>query len=634
MSSPDKKSGFINSKYLNAATAVLVVLAVLLVCILMFNPSILGITSAGSHPEYEDEIFDQSMITSISIDISEENWAAILANPTAEEFYQANVTINGETFYAVGIRTKGMTSLSQVASSDSDRYSFKIKADKYVDGQTFFGLEEFVINNMYQDPSYMKEYLSYDMMDYIGVPTPLYNYAEITINGEYWGLYLAIEAVEEDFALRVYGSDYGQLYKPESMNGGGGGGNGGGERPDGGEMPDFENMDFGNMAAGDMTGMQDFGGFDPTAAGTTDAAADGTANTTTTTTTRQNPFGDGTTFAEGEMPTTGGGDMGGGGMGGGGGSFGGTGGGADLVYTDDEISSYSQIFDNAVFGNAQNSDFKRVITALKYLNAGEELETYVDVDGTLRYFAANTMLVNLDSYVSSLKHNYYLYEKNGQIVILPWDFNLAFGAFQSGSASSTINFPIDTPVSGVSLEERPLIGVLLADEEYMELYHSYLQEIVDGYFTSGYYDAKITELDALINESVKNDPTSFYTHDEYVTAVAALYVWGDLRAESVQGQLDGTVPSTDEAQSANPDALIDTSALNMNDLGGMNNMGRAEGRSERTTTTTDATQTAGTTATDAATATADAAAGQAPGMTQSADTNQFGGGRTRGAAPF
>ncbi len=532
MSASDKKDGFINSKYLNIVTAVFVVLAVLLVCVLMYNPGLIGIQSAGAHPDYEDKIFDRSMITSINIDMSEENWTAMLENPLAEEFYMANITLNGETFYSVGIRTKGMTSLSQVAGSDSDRYSFKLKADKYVDGQTFFGLEEFVINNMYQDPSYMKEYLSYDMMTYMGVTSPLFNFAEITINNESWGLYLAIEVMEEDFATRVYGSSFGQLYKPETMNMGGG--NFGGEMPgrDGQMMPLRDRQDF------------------PAPGGTAmEIAADDT-------------------FAEEDRAVIAAAMAEAGNMRQ---NFGGTeaGGGADLIYTDDNVSSYSQIFENAVFSNVKNSDFNRVITALKYLNAGEELETYVDVDHTLRYFAVNTAVVNLDSYVSSMKHNYYLYEKNGQITILPWDYNLAFGAFQSGTASSTVNFPVDTPVSGVSMEDRPLIGVLLAEEEYTDLYHEYLQEIVDGYFNSGYYDSKITELDALIGDSVKNDRTAFFNYDEYAAAVEALRIFGELRAESIQGQLDGTVPSTTEGQTADPESLVDASALNMSALGGM-----------------------------------------------------------------
>ena len=590
MNASDGKDGFINSKHLNIVTAVLVVFAVLLVCVLMMNPNLLGIQSASGSPAYEEKLFNQSMVTVINIEISNEDWESILKNPLDEEYYRANVTINGETFYAVGIRTKGMTSLSQVASSDSDRYSFKISADKYVDGQSFFGLDKFVINNMYQDPTYMKEYLSYDMLTYIGVPTPLFSFVDVSINGEHKGLYLAVEAMEEDFAARVYGSDYGQLYKPESM-----GGRGGGER----RIGDFQRQE--GMVEGDMrmSGMTDAGMTD---AGMTDAgmtAFPGMAPNVRNTRNMTNM--DGVNFPDMVPADTG--NMQGinfvmnpQGIGGPGG-FGGVGGGADLVYTNDEISGYSQIFENAVFSNVRNSDFKRVIKALKYLNAGEELETYVDVNSTLRYFAANTALVNLDSYVSSLKHNYYLYEKNGQITILPWDFNLAFGAFQGGgmaaapstteanavagafqgtSSSSSVNFPIDTPVSGVDLSDRPLIGVLLEEEEYMELYHSYLQEIVDGYFKSGHYDESITQLDALIGEYVKNDPTAFYTYEEHQKAVKALRLFGELRAESIEGQLNGTVPSTNESQRSNPNALIDSSSLNMNDMGGMGNMGRAE----------------------------------------------------------
>ena len=561
MSASDKKNGFINSKYLNAATAVFVVFAVLLVCVLMFCPGAFGIRSADSHPDYEDKIFDQSMITSINIEISDEEWAAILENPTAEEYRRCNVTINGKTFYSVGIRTKGMTSLSQVANSDSDRYSFKLKADQYIQGQNFFGLEEFVINNMHQDPTYMKEYLSYDMMSYIGVPTPLFNFAEITMNGDPFGLYLAIEVMEEEFAMRVYGSDYGQLYKPESMGNIGGG-----------------------IRVGENAGMQMPGNMAPVPGRQNDETAGAFPlinpgdeigfEREERENMRQNPGGGVVFPGEGANVGENGGNI----QFGGNGAFGRFGAtGADLIYMDDNISNYSQIFDNAVFKTAHDSDFKRVVTALKYLNAGEDLEKYVDTDGTLRYFAANTVLVNLDSYVGSLKHNYYLYEKNGQISILPWDLNLAFGGFQGGTSSSSVNFPIDTPVTGVNLEERPLIGVLLADDAYREQYHVFLQEIINGYFNSGYYDETITRLNLMIQNSVRNDPNAFYTYEEYETAVETLRLFGELRAASIQGQLDGTIPSTYEGQQADPNALIDASDLNM-DMGGMRNMGAMGGR--------------------------------------------------------
>ena len=79
----------------------------------------------------------------------------------------------------------------------------------------------------------MKDYLTYQMMASFGVDSPLCSYVYLTVNGEDWGLYLAVEGVEEAFLERNYGSDYGELYKPDSMSMGGGM-----EVPDDFELPE------------------------------------------------------------------------------------------------------------------------------------------------------------------------------------------------------------------------------------------------------------------------------------------------------------------------------------------------------------------------------------------------------------
>lgn len=195
------------------------------------------------------------------------------------------------------------------------------------------------------------------------------------------------------------------------------------------------------------------------------------------------------------------------------------------------------------------------------------MEKYVDVDAVLRYIAANTVLVNLDSYFSNMQHNYYLYEEDGQITMLPWDYNLSFAGFQSGSATSAVNFPIDTPVSGIDLEDRPIIAKLFEKEEYLERYHQILQSIITGYFDSGLYSSTINEIDSKISSYVENDVSAFYTYDEYKTGVENLKEFGLLRAKSIQGQLDGTIPSTTAGQEADSSTLIDASSVNLTAMG-------------------------------------------------------------------
>ena len=100
---------------------------------------------------------------------------------------------------------------------------------------------------------------------------------------------------------------------------------------------------------------------------------------------------------------------------------------------------------------------------------------------------------------------------------------------------------------------------LLEEESYLAQYHAYIQEIVTGWMSTA--EEKIDALDALIGEYVKNDATAFYTYEEYQTGLTALRAYIGLRAQSLTGQLEGTIPATSQGQEADPASLIDASGL-------------------------------------------------------------------------
>lgn len=499
----------IDSKRLTLFAAVSIAAAVL-ICVLLAvvagSPAA-ETFSVSSEPLYAEKIFGADIIT-IDINADEAEWQQMLDSAMSEQYIMVDMAVNGKKFSNVGIRPKGNNSLQQVASSDSDRYSFKIKFDEYADGQTCFGLDMLVLNDMLGDATCMKEYTTFDMMREMGIETPYFGYAMITLNGEDWGLYFALEAYSDSYKQRVSGDESGNLYNVKSSSGG-----------NFGHDTDMENP----------TERQD------------KKISENSESTQTR------------SFGRGGM----------GGMGG----MGASSSGGSLVYTDDESSSYSAIFGNAVGNGSDEEDYPKVIAALKALNEGENIEDYFDVDEILRYLAVHTVVVNLDSYSSGMAQNYYIYEHDGILQILPWDYNYAWGAFQSGSSSSVVNFPIDTPVSGVDMSERPLIAKLFENEEYFDLYHKYLSELMENYFESGNFDKKIDELNALIGKYVRNDPTAFYTYEEYQTALDAFKNIGKLRAESISGQLNGTVPSTTDGQKTASDKLIDASSVKLSELG-------------------------------------------------------------------
>ena len=504
-------------------TGIMAAAVCLCLCAVAFSGQIKAAAGeTGISMEYETKLFDTDSILTINIRMDEADWNAMLANATAEEYYRCDVEIGGKTFYRVAIRPKGNTSLTSIASDPTtDRCSFKLEFDHYVDGQTCFGLDKLILNNNYADATNMKEALIYDMYRYLGADASLYNYAMISVNGEYWGVYLALEAVEDSFLLRNYGAQSGELYKPDSMNMGGGKELGDFNADD----MDFDDIDFGSMTPPDTSGEA------PAEAPTDERPS------------MQFNFG------------------------GGRGGFSMGGGGADLNYTDEELDSYETIWDGEITDTTK-ADHTRVVTALKNISEGNDLETYMDIDNLLRYMAVHVFSVNEDSLSGSMAHNYYLYETGGTLNLIPWDYNLALGGMGSGNdATSVVNSAIDNAFSGTNF-----FDTLMEDETYHSQYYTYLQQLVSEYIDGGAFDAFYERIRGQIDALVEADPTAFYSYDEYLTAADTLYQVVKLRGQSIQGQLDGTIPST-EAEQRSSDALVDASALDLSAMGYMNNGG-------------------------------------------------------------
>lgn len=440
----------------------------------------LGIKQADKVLGYESKLFDASYVH--TIDIVMNSWDEFIEGCEDEEYENCAVIIDNEAYKNVGIRAKGNTSLSSVSAYGNDRYSFKIEFDHYDAGKTYYGLDKISLNNIIQDNTYMKDYIVYRMMTYFGVDSPLCSYVFISINGESFGLYLAVEGIEESFLTRNYGADYGELYKPDTIQTGG---------------------DIGGIGADDVA----------------------------------------------------------------------------LIYTDDNYESYSDIFENAKT-DISDEDKDRLIESIKCLNENQNIESVVNVDEVIRYFVVHNYVCNFDSYTGSMLHNYYLYEEDGMMSMIPWDYNLAFGGFSVGggeneNATKLVNYPIDTPVSDGTIDAKPMLAWIFADEEYLELYHEYFEEFIIECFDSGYLYNLIDETYNMISSYVENDMTKFSTYEEFEKGVEVLCAFCELRTKSIKGQLDGTIPSTEYAQRENGTALIEVENINIEDMG---SMGDIEGK--------------------------------------------------------
>ena len=605
-------------RHIDKICCVILVLT-LLSTLLFVNAGRFGVQKASAVMGYEEKLFDTSSVHTVNIIM--DDWDAFLEGCQDEEYETCTVVIDNEAYKNVAIRAKGNTSLTQVASYGNDRYSFKIEFDHYDSSKSYHGLDKLCLNNIIQDNTYMKDYLCYQMMRETGLAAPLCSYAYITVNGEDFGLYLAVEGIEESFLQRNYGKDYGELYKPDSQSMGGGRGNGekfdmdaflntidsddseaaasndgdGSESAGGntsapfGQMPSgaageasgsstAQGMQPGNMPPGGMKGTPPAlpdgsspdsfgsdgmpGGMTPPTAGEEGESGAGEAT---------QPDGEAPDGRMGQPGALSPGDQAPGGFSSDGMPGGMTNNGGDdvlLKYIDDQVESYANIFDNAKTDPSE-ADKARLIESLKNLSDGEELADTVDVEAVIRYFVVHNFVLNFDSYTGSMIHNYYLYEKDGQLQMLPWDYNLAFGGFQSmGDATSLVNYPIDSPVSGGTIEDRPMLAWIFADETYTALYHQYFSEFISDWFDSGNFEEMMDRTVSLISPYVEKDPTKFCTYAEFETGASTLKTFCLLRAESISGQLAGTIGSTSDMQESS--TLIDADGIQIQDMGSMN----------------------------------------------------------------
>ncbi len=477
--------------------------------------------------DYVTKIFDDTYVHEIDIVIPDINWDYMVEHATEEQYVICDLIIDGEMINDVAIRPKGNSSLSAIKAQDSDRFSFKIEFDHYKKDHTYYGLDKLALNNLGQDVSCMKDFLTYHMMNEIGVAAPLSSFVMIKLNGEDFGLYLAVEAIEDSFAKRNYGDDYGNIYKPECF-----------------EMANvtpkafinteenpFEG-DYSNLGPGDRVDL--LGTF------------------------IRRPFE--ASFGE-NMEV------------------------AALKYVGDDESNYSVMFDFSVF-DITKADKESYIKAVKCLNSSENPQKSIDVDSVIRYLAVHNFVNNYDSYSGVFVHNYYIRESNGKLSMIPWDYNLAFGIFTLDSAmksiigadspymgklevgdamsddKSMVNYPIDTPTITVELEDRPLIYALLSSPEYLDLYHETYDLFLNGFFESGRFENLYKHTEEIIEPYVASGQT-FYEYEDVKRGSKAVHDYCVLRNQSIRGQLDGTIPATMEGQSRDFENLVEADDLNL-----------------------------------------------------------------------
>jgi hypothetical protein len=159
-----------------------------------------------------DWLFSLERINRIELTLSDEAVRTLSKERTIHEDrfeVPGQLTLDGVNVGTIGVRLRGRLGSFQ---RFEDKPKFNLDLNEYSD-QRPFGLERLALSSGGMDPSKLKEVLGAQLMALADVPASRAGFAQLFVNGEDYGLYITIEAQDDRWMRRVFGTDEGNLYE-------------------------------------------------------------------------------------------------------------------------------------------------------------------------------------------------------------------------------------------------------------------------------------------------------------------------------------------------------------------------------------------------------------------------------------
>jgi hypothetical protein len=169
--------------------------------------------TTGDEPDPGEALFAPGTIAEFDISLSPASLAVLEVDGKIYVKGDLDATVDGQAISLtdIGVRLKGNYGSFRTLDGKS---AFLLDFNRYVPGQDFLGIDKLAVNNMVQDPSMQREVLGYKLFRESGVPAPRAAHAVVSVNGEPYGLYTTVEAVDNDeFLNHWYDDNGGNLYE-------------------------------------------------------------------------------------------------------------------------------------------------------------------------------------------------------------------------------------------------------------------------------------------------------------------------------------------------------------------------------------------------------------------------------------
>ncbi len=174
---------------------------------------LVALIRAVSQPYFpaDDHIFRTDVIPRVDISIPADTLEWIYDHVDSDKEFHALFVFSAagevDSISDVGFRLRGNT------SRQSAKKSFKISFNTFVSGRKFHGVEKMNLNGEHNDPSLVRAHLSWNLFENMLVAGSRSNHVEVYINSQYFGLYINVEHVDEEFVESRFKNKFGNLYK-------------------------------------------------------------------------------------------------------------------------------------------------------------------------------------------------------------------------------------------------------------------------------------------------------------------------------------------------------------------------------------------------------------------------------------
>lgn len=164
----------------------------------------------------QSNFYEVDTIQTIDLTFTQSNWDYQLdtAKAGADGYILAvQCVINGVVYDSVGVKYKGNSSYD----SAQIKNPLHIKLDYTHGNASYNGVQDIKLGNGFSDPTSIREVLAYEILrNYMAAPQC--NFARVTINGVYYGLYSSAESIESDFNSTHFYSSSNSFFKCTPQN--------------------------------------------------------------------------------------------------------------------------------------------------------------------------------------------------------------------------------------------------------------------------------------------------------------------------------------------------------------------------------------------------------------------------------